>query len=161
MGISIASEARIFYLSILYGIAVAIIFDLFRAFRRLVKGSTTAVGVQDVAFWVILAAVVFTCIDRVNDGEPRWYIFAGILLGAVLYLLTLSKWLIKVFEKIFLIIYTVFKFLCKAVVFPLKLLKKPLKLFAVPLSRFKKMFIRRVSKVKFDIKKTKKILKMY
>ena len=161
MGASSLDQARIFYLSFACGALGAVIFDAFRAFRRRVRGGTAAVAIQDLLFWAILAAVVFALIYHINNGEPRWYIFAGLILGAALYLSTVSKFVVKIFEKVLAVLGTAAKFLWKALVFPFKLLKKPLCILAIPLSKLRRFIARLFRKKVTDAKKIKKVLKMY
>ena len=105
----IQSEVYTFLCSILIGAILAFIFDLFRISRR--KGGTNifVVCAQDVLYFLILAFIVIMSTFLINDGELRGYMVLGYALGAIFYLLTLSKMIIKIFSIILDFVESVFK----------------------------------------------------
>lgn len=161
MNISVANEARIFGASFLCGILGGVIFDIFRALRIKVKSGTALVALEDILFWLALSGVVFAFMYRVNNGQPRWYIFVGIILGAIIYRLTVSRYIVAAFKKIFDLLCAFFKILQKIFIFPFKILKRPFKILVIPLSKFAKKIKFLTQKSKNNIKKMKKVAKMY
>lgn len=97
----IQSEVYTFLWSILIGVILAFIFDLFRISRR--KGTTNVfvVCMQDVLYFFILAFIIIMSTFFINDGELRGYMVLGYALGAIFYLLLFSKMIIKFFSTIF------------------------------------------------------------
>ena len=97
----IQSEVYTFLWSILIGVILAFIFDLFRISRR--KGTTNVfvVCIQDVLYFFILAFIIIMSAFFINDGELRGYMVLGYALGAIFYLLLFSKMIIKFFSTIF------------------------------------------------------------
>lgn len=97
----IQSEVYTFLWSLLIGVILAFIFDLFRISRR--KGTTNVfvVCIQDVLYFFILAFIIIMSTFFINDGELRGYMVLGYALGAIFYLLLFSKMIIKFFSTIF------------------------------------------------------------
>ena len=77
------------------GIAIGCLFDIFRILRRSFKTVDWVIFLQDILFWIIAGFIMLFSIFTFNHGEIRAYIFVGILLGIILYILTISKFLIK------------------------------------------------------------------
>ena len=111
MNISIANEVRIFGASVLCGILGGVVFDVFRALRIKIKSGTAVVALEDILFWLVLSGIVFACIYRFNNGQLRWYIFLGILLGTIMYELTISSYIVAMFKKLLDFLCAVFKIL--------------------------------------------------
>ena len=91
MIISMSGQAAAFVASAAIGVVLGVIFDLFRVLRRLFRHKGVATAVQDAFFWIIGTLLTFTLFLRLNDGEMRGYLFLGLLLGAVIYFLTVSR----------------------------------------------------------------------
>ena len=154
MGITVSGEVCVFAASFLFGAAGGVLFDAFRALRRRVKSGTALVALEDILFWLLLSGLVFAFLYRVNNGQPRLFIFAGIALGSVLYLLTVSRYVIFLLSGIF-------GFFCKIFGFLRKIIMLPLRILAVLLSKINKKAGKILCKLKNDLKKIKKVAKMY
>lgn len=97
----ILSQCYIFLIFILNGIAIGLIFDVFRTLRKSFKTSDIITYIEDILFWIISGAMTLYLIFHLNNGELRAYIFVGLVIGIILYMLLLSKIFIK--ANIFLI----------------------------------------------------------
>lgn len=89
-----------FLIFILTGFCIGILFDIFRIFRRSFKTLDFITYVQDMLFWILAGAILLYSIFKFNNGELRGFIFVGIILGVILYLLLLSKYFLKISVKI-------------------------------------------------------------
>lgn len=124
-------ETCVFLIMIACGAALSVLFDLLRAFRRIIKQGTVAVNVSDTLFWIMAAFVVTACVWNFNGGIFRIYEVVGILLGCVFYFLLLSRWILKAFlfiienilkfvRLILKILLTPWGFLYKILIVPVK-----------------------------------------
>ncbi len=95
------NELIIFIKTLIFGMGVGIIFDIFRIIRKTIPHYDFLVIVQDFLFCILSAAYVFLLVYFLNLGEVRLYILLGILLSNIIYFLCLSKYLINVFTWIF------------------------------------------------------------
>lgn len=80
-----------FLYSIIMGLALGIIYDLFKLDRNIFKRSTVYIFVSDVLFWVISAFVLFSFCIVFSNGQIRGFIILGALLGFMIFRLTLSR----------------------------------------------------------------------
>ncbi|MBE7024579.1 MAG: hypothetical protein E7408_00790 [Ruminococcaceae bacterium] len=169
MSVSVTNQFHIFLLSLAGGALAGVFFDLFRAFRRLVRSGSVWVGVQDLLFWLLAAAAAFLFLYRTNYGQPRWYIFCGILLGALFYHLLLRDVTVRFFLALARLIGLFLFTLAKIVVFPFRLLYRlfhPVALFLWrPCRAIWRFFRRKIHSLRAKtialIRNLKKIQKMY
>ena len=85
----------------LTGTTIGILFDIFRIIRRSFKTADFITYIEDVCFWCLAGLILLFSIFTFNNGELRLYIFLGILFGALIYLLTISKYFILIFVRLF------------------------------------------------------------
>ncbi len=149
MDFSISKEVSVFLASIAAGVLICIVYDLFRVIRLRAKTSAILTDVQDILFWVVATVVMFFVIFHVNNGAVRWYQFFGAVLGAVVYLLTASRFvlrgiglLIDFFTKIFVFF---LKILLTPLLFTYNIIHKCIVVIFVPIYRllrrlYKKLF---------------------
>ncbi len=93
------------------GITCGLIYDLLRAFRREIKHSTVALMIEDILFCAATCVSCYIIFFQKNHGALRAYGFVGILLGAMLYYLTVSKWTLIGFRWCFKVILFPFRWL--------------------------------------------------
>lgn len=131
MGTVITDQLAMFLRSILLGGTLALVYDLFRAVRSLVRRSPLRQllgGALDALYCLLALAAVFFFV-MAGDGELRLFVLAGILGGAVLFFCLLSPlllplwgfWLelllvpltfgIKILKKVYQICKKLFSFL--------------------------------------------------
>ena len=96
----IQNQTYVFLYSVLVGGILAIIFDFFRILRR--KGNTKnyIVYVQDIIYWIIVTFIIIMSAFITNDGELRGYMFIGYILGAIIYMVTISRYILNFANKI-------------------------------------------------------------
>lgn len=124
MTISIHQQTYAFAISLLGGISIAIIYDIFRTIRLVMKSSRKIMHLFDIIFWIVAAIMSFYFINIGNDGEIRGFMFIGLIFGGGLYFLIVGNKLVAVMyfiiEKIFILI----KFIFKIIITPFKLIIK-------------------------------------
>ena len=99
-----------------------------------------------------------------NNGEIRLFMFLGILLGSLTYMIFLSSYIIKINVKIITFVKTALKKLLKLIFMPIiivykfvkKILFKPINIFIINIRKISTKF---VIKNFFNLKRTKKIVK--
>lgn len=137
------------------GIVIGVLFDIFRILRRSFKTADWLTTLQDILFWILAGFIILFSIFKFNNGEIRSYIFVGIALGVLIYILTISKYIVK-YSVI------IIKFIKKILSYPINLilkilnflLIKPIKFLAQKLSTFFKKILQKTTKI---MKKKEKI----
>lgn len=145
---------------IITGMILGIIFDIFRILRKSFKTSDIVTNIQDILFGLITGIVLLSSIFLFNNGELRLYLFIGIIFGAIIYLLSISKYFIKINILIISFIKKVILLITKPFIILLKFIKK---LFFKPISficiNLKLLFIKMLKNIKRNIKINKKTIK--
>ncbi len=125
------NQAYLFLIFILNGLLIGIVFDIFRILRRSFKTPNIITYIEDALFWIISVSIILYSLFVFNNGEIRGFIFIGLLFGIALYMLFISKTIIKIFVKIVTfiknIIYTIFKIIAFPIKKVVKILSKIIK----------------------------------
>lgn len=114
------------------GLLSGVLFDIFRVSRKAFKIPNILVYIEDVLFWILTGAIVLFTIFTFTDGQIRLYMILVMILGAFIYLITVSKYFIIINTKIINLIKSIIKLL----ILPFKKIQENLK----KLLNFKKNF---------------------
>lgn len=82
MILGIGAESGIFLYAGLAGISVLCTYYILVCFRRLVRHSSLAVGIEDVIFWIAASIYIFRRMYETTYGSIRWFFVLGVLCGA-------------------------------------------------------------------------------
>ena len=93
---AIGNEALFFGISVLCGMGLVFVYDLFRIFRRLMPHGNIWIGMEDVCYWVFCTVAVFLLLYRGNDGMMRTFCFLGIGMGGAIYAFLFSRFVVKI-----------------------------------------------------------------
>ncbi len=112
----VQNQAYLFLVFSLTGVEIGILFDFFRILRRTIKTGNIVTYIQDILFWILTGILVLYNIWYFNNGEIRVYMFLGIIIGTLIYMLTLSNIFVKLFTKILSIIIKVLEIPFKTII---------------------------------------------
>lgn len=114
------NQLYLFAIFFVNGLIIGLLFDFFRIWRKSFKTSDFMTYIQDCTFCILMGLILLYSIFVFNNGEMRGFLFISSILGFSLYLLFISKFVIKSSVYIINEIKSFFKFLLK----PLKYIKK-------------------------------------
>lgn len=109
-------QAYLFIVFSLTGVVIGILFDFFRILRRSFKTSNIITYVEDVLFWILTGVLILYNIWYFNNGEIRIYMFLGIIMGLLIYMLTLSNIIVSLFSKILKILIKILEIPFKTII---------------------------------------------
>ena len=98
---TIALEGGLLAASFLFGIALMLLYDVFRILRHIVAHGTAWLAIEDVFYWFICAIGMFALLYQENDGLLRWFVLAGAALGMLFENAVISPFVVRLFVKIF------------------------------------------------------------
>lgn len=116
----ITNQANLFLIFAINGVIIGFVFDVFRILRKSFKTSDIITIIQDILFWIITGMIVLYSIFIFNNGEIRFFMFIGIFLGVLLYMVLLSKYIIKISVETIKIVKKIINFVFKILIFPIK-----------------------------------------
>lgn len=130
----ITNQAYFFLIFVIDGFIIGMLFDLFRVFRKTIKFSDINICIQDALFWILTGIVLLYTIFVFCDGEIRLYMFLGTFIGCLIYMLSLSKYFIKVNLTIMKFITSILEFIKKVIN---KIFGKPIRFIIINLAKKK------------------------
>ncbi len=138
------NQIYLFAIYMLCGIVIGIGFDIFRVLRKSFRTSDMVTYIEDILFGILTGIFLIIMLFIFNNGQLRFFIFVAIFLGLLLYLLTISKY----FIKINVIILAFIKKLVHMMLYPIqKLYKIMTKPFYFLIINLKKLHIRKSKKL--------------
>lgn len=127
----VSNQAYLFLVFIINGIIIGLLFDFFRIARKVFHTNDIVTYIEDILFWILTGIIILYSIFTFNNGELRLFMFLGILLGAFVYMVFVSSYIIKINVKIINMLKKVFGIL----ITPCKMIYKFLhKVFLKPIT---------------------------
>ena len=153
----IINQGYLFLIFIINGIIIGLLFDFFRILRKSFKTKDTITYIEDILFWILTGVVILYSIFTFNNGEIRLFMFLAIILGIILYILTVSSYVIKINVKIVTFIKNIITKFFYMIIIPFKYISKFIKkIFFKPISFITINFRKISTKI---LKKTNNIVK--
>lgn len=134
------NQAYLFLVFSLTGVIIGFLFDFFRILRRSFKTPNIITYIEDILFWVLTGLLILYNIWYFNDGEIRIFMFLGIIIGILLYISTLSNFIVRLFSKILITIIKVLKLPFKTII----------SIFKVIITNIYKFFAKFLKKIKIE-----------
>lgn len=158
------NQAYLFLIFTLNGILIGLLFDFFRILRKTFKTINLITYIEDILFWILTGISIIFCMYNFSDGSLRLFMFLGLIFGFILYMLTLSKIIIKIFVTIITISKRIIYKIIKIIITPLKfiyniidrIIFRPIYIFYI---KFKTSLTKKSKKINFKINNMKKIKK--
>ncbi len=94
MTVNTPHDLMVFVYSLLCGQIISLIFDIFRAMRRVYPPGKNMIAAQDIIFCAIAFLIFSQTVTVYNQGRVRWFEVVGAILGATLYLTAESPFLL-------------------------------------------------------------------
>lgn len=99
MSNDILFELYVFCEALIHGVILAVMYDVIRIFRRIIKRNAIIVAIEDVVISLVATVITFGMIYRENQGSLRAYIFTGMFMGIAVYHLSISRFLVNITSK--------------------------------------------------------------
>lgn len=153
-----------FLIFTLVGIIISVLFDIFRVLRKTFKTPDTITYIEDILFWIMTGTIILSSIFLFNNGELRLYLFIGMSIGVLLYMLFISKYFIKICVFIISTIKKIINKILHIILKPIKIMYlilkkiifKPISFICINFKGFILKIIKKFKKVKILNKKLDK-----
>ena len=140
----------LFVVFFMAGTVFAFVYDAVKVSGRFVPANSFFSVLKDVFFWIISTIFIFALCLKFNDGEIRFFMLAGVFLGALVYFNTISRAVILVLGFVADVVKKVFLFVFRLIFMPVRLLLKLVnKPVFVAVSFTKNSFVKLIKKLKF------------
>lgn len=124
----VTNQAYLFLIFVINGIIIGLVFDFFRILRISFKTKDFVTYIEDIIFWIITGIILLYAIFIFNNGQIRLFMFIGVGIGIISYILLVSKYVIKI--NVFIV-----NIIKKIILIPLNFIYKIIKkIFFRPIS---------------------------
>ena len=114
------NQTYLFIVFTIVGIIIGVLFDIFRILRKSFKTKDIVTYIEDILFWILTGIIILFSMYKFSNGELRFFMIIGIIMGTLMYMITFSRYVIKISVFIIKIIKTI-------IVYPVKVVEKILK----------------------------------
>ena len=121
MPLSIEAQFDIVMYSIISGILIGIMFDLYNIIRG-VKIPKIIIIIQDILFWILTAIIVFTFLLYTNYAFLGPYVYIFMTITLIIYLRFVSPIVLKLERSIIDKLSRVIRVLLKNLIYPIKII---------------------------------------
>ena len=150
----VENQTYLFLVFSITGVGIGFLFDFFRILRKSFKTHDIITCFEDILFWILTGLIILYNIWYFNNGKIRLFMFIGIIMGTIMYMLILSNILRKVITFIISILKSGILKLLKILVIPFKTIIS----FITKIFNFiKDFFVRNVKKLQKMQNKRRKL----
>ena len=89
------NQAYLFVIFTFVGMIIGILFDFFIILRKTFKTKDIITYIEDIIFWIMTGIIIIHSMYKLCDGELRFFMIIGIVLGTAIYMLTISRYVNK------------------------------------------------------------------
>jgi len=158
------SQEYVLAVSIMGGMLLGFVWDIYRLVRHYVKMGVIGTALGDLLYWIISIYFSIQLIFDISYGNVRMFILMGFIVGALLYFYGLSNYFLKVLVYIIDVILNFLKKIIFFLIRPIKYIMKLLKVFLYPFKlkyyKIKNNAKKRYKFFKFKLKKVSKNRKL-
>ncbi|MCD7954802.1 MAG: spore cortex biosynthesis protein YabQ [Lachnospiraceae bacterium] len=97
----IRQETAVFFIFILHGVMLTLLYDVLRVLRRSYRHHLLVLSLEDFLFWLLAGFLTFWLSSQETNGVLRSYAAVGIFLGFLLYHLTVSQLVVRLLTSLF------------------------------------------------------------
>lgn len=99
MQLGVAAETQIFLLSCVTGLGLGAVYDCLRAFRAAARHNRAVIFIEDF-FYALFFGAVYFIFAAAHIGQLRFFIFVGMILGALMERIALGNLVVAAAGKI-------------------------------------------------------------
>lgn len=125
MEVSFVNEAVVFLITLAGGMVIGVVFDIYRIIKDGTYKSVIVYTLSDIIVWIVLSILAFETVFIANNAVVRWFEIVALLVGYILYTVTISKYFLKAAKVLTEFAKKTVIILFKPVKLVLKLLFKP------------------------------------
>lgn len=149
-----------FFIYLISGMVIGVFFDIFRILRKSFHTPDFITYIEDILFWLFTGFFLLFILFQCNNGEIRIYHVIGLIIGAIFYMISISKLFIKINVLILTFLKDILYKTVRVILYPMKLFLKIVKKIFAPLPFFviniKKILLNSIKKIRNNEKKKEK-----
>lgn len=120
-------QITLFILSLINGLAVGVLYDLYRVIRGFEEPGKIITAIQDILFWTLTGILIFILMMYTNYAYMSFNVFIYNGIGLILYFKLISRQVITVWGKIIDFVITIFRISTNWLFYPLRIIFRKLR----------------------------------
>lgn len=154
------SQEYMLAVSVMGGMLLGFIWDIYRFFRHYVKLRRLGTAIGDVVYWIISIYIGVELIFDLSYGSVRFFILMGFTAGALLYFYGISRYILKAMIYAADVVIKAVKKVIGVLIGPFRYMVRQLKIFIAPFrQKYEKAKNKAKKRYKFFRFRVKKVLK--
>lgn len=125
-----------FFIYLISGMVIGVFFDIFRILRKSFRTPDIITYIEDIIFWLFTGFFLLCVLFQCNNGEIRIYHIIGLMIGIIFYMLSISKFFIKINVLILTFVKKVLYKIIRIILYPIKAFLKIVSKIFAPLPFF-------------------------
>ena len=110
-----ANQISILLSFFITGICTGVLFDIFRISRKCFKIPNLLIYLEDVLFWILAGVLFIFTVFTFSEGQIRIYMVSTMILGSIIYFISISKYFIIINFKMINILKSIVFFILKPI----------------------------------------------
>ena len=159
----ILTQIYSFFIYLVSGIIIGLFFDIFRILRKSFYTPDFITYIEDILFWLLTGVFLIIVLFKFSNGEIRIYNISALFFGTIIYIISISKFFIKINVIIITFIKNITYKILKFILYPIKviliLIKKIFKPFTFFVINIKKNLLNFKEKMMKNVKTKNKVEK--
>lgn len=118
MDLSVNIQLWQFVYALLFGAFLGVFYDVFRIIRNIINNGKMLIIFEDIIYLFVSSVLTFCFAFFINNGQLRFFIIIGIVLGLIVYYFTVGFIVMKSVNFIILLLKKIFGFVFALIIFP-------------------------------------------
>ncbi len=117
---SMPEQVNLFVFSIIGGMLIGILFDIYRIIRGFESLNKFITAVEDLLFWILTGIFIFIFMMYTSYAYMSFNVFVYIAIGLLIYLKLISKGFVKTLHKLLIFLLTTFRIVFYVITYPIR-----------------------------------------
>jgi spore cortex biosynthesis protein YabQ len=117
---SMPQQVNLFVFSLLSGILIGVLFDIYRTIRGFESLNKLISAIEDVLFWILTGIIIFIFMMYTSYAYMSFNVFVYIGIGLFLYLKAISRFFVKTLHNLLVFVFKVIRVAFYVITYPIR-----------------------------------------
>lgn len=118
---SMSQQVNLFVFSLLGGMLIGTLFDIYRILRGFESLNKFVTAVEDLLFWILTGIIIFVFMMYTSYAYMSFNVFVHIAFGLLIYLKLISKGFVKTLHRLLIFLFTTIRIGFYIITYPLRI----------------------------------------
>jgi spore cortex biosynthesis protein YabQ len=118
---SMSQQVNLFVFSLLSGILIGVLFDIYRIIRGFESLNKLITAIEDILFWVLTGIIIFMFMMYTSYAYMSFNVFVYIGIGLLLYLKIISRTFVNTLHSLLVVIFKGIRIMFYIITYPIRI----------------------------------------